>query len=95
MSTVTPNYGYVPGTREVDNTVDHPGHRAPLFDALTEAANPRLAAAGVEADGHRIVRDRARRSRGAAVALRALVGHVTGQIVAVVAAPHPSGGCAH
>ncbi len=30
MSTVTPNYGYIPGTREIDNTVDHPGHRAPL-----------------------------------------------------------------
>ncbi len=30
MSTATPNYGYIPGTREIDNTVDHPGHRAPL-----------------------------------------------------------------
>ncbi len=30
MSSITPNYGYLRDTREIDNTVDHPGHRAPL-----------------------------------------------------------------
>ncbi len=30
MAAITPNYGYLRDTREIDNTVDHPGHRAPL-----------------------------------------------------------------
>lgn len=30
MASITPNYGYLRDTREIDNTVDHPGTRAPL-----------------------------------------------------------------
>lgn len=43
MSAITPNYGYLRGSREIDNTVDTPGHRAALvlgnktFHDVTEA----------------------------------------------------------